>query len=353
MGFLQKRFFNLTTNKTNLTLHEQHKLLKRLYRLLDNGYSLTNSLDILQWDNKWKKTVHIVSSTLKEGNTLYYALEKAHFHTKIVSFMYFAMAHGDLTAAIKQCCRMLEQQITFMKKFKQASRYPLILFVLFVLLLHFIKNSVYPSFIQLISTTDSTSSLHFISVNSINFLFYGTYITTICFIFLLLVYRFFIYKNIPPEKLIPIYLKLPVVKGYKKLNTTFLFSLHLSSLLLAGISLKECLQTLKVQKQLSILSYYAEYITDELQHGKTLLNILPSCRLFEDELVSIFQKNANTDQLIKDLQVYAEFLMDHLDEKLKKLITLIQPIFFIILATLIVIVYLSLMLPMFQLIKNI
>ncbi|MDL4841559.1 competence type IV pilus assembly protein ComGB [Aquibacillus rhizosphaerae] len=342
----------LQNKRTKLPIQEQHKFLSQLHRLLENGYTLTNALEVIQWDHRWVEKASSISNTLKQGKPLNQALFQANFDEKIVSFMYFAMAHGDLKTSLKQCCLMLQQQLDFIKKFKQSTRYPLVLFLLFIILLYFVKNSVYPSFIQLFSSTGQSSLFNKISISIIDILFNGIFVGSI------IVIGFFLYWMVKKDKLdaeeqINIYKKIPIIRTFQRLNTTFLFSIHLSSLLYAGISLKQSLHILKANPNIPIISFYSDLLINELQKGHPLTSALPSCYLLENELSSIFQKNSNNDDLVVDLTMYAEFLMNYMEEKMKKIISLIQPIFFIVMAALIIFIYLSLMLPMFQLIQNI
>ncbi|WP_186575799.1 competence type IV pilus assembly protein ComGB [Aquibacillus kalidii] len=350
MDFVMNRYLNKRIRK--LSLEDQHQLLHKLNRLLENGYSLTDALDVLQWNDTYKIRVEGISTKLKQGNPLNIAMEDAHFNKQIVSFLYFALAHGNIPHALHHCCLMLKQQISFIKKVKQVSRYPTVLFLLFIILLFFLKKSVYPSFIQLFSSTSQSSTIHLISIHVIDWLLNIVFVIGFVIILITLCWPK-IRNKLNVGQLLSLYEKIPFINTYQKLNHSLLFSLHLSSLLHAGISLKDGLSIIKDHNQYPILAYYSDYIIHELARGRTFAQILPYCKLLEKELESIFQKNANSDQLVKDLKMYVEFLTELMEDKTKKLITSIQPIFFCIFAGLIIMVYLSLMLPMFQLISDI
>jgi len=91
----------------------------------------------------------------------------------------------------------------------------------------------------------------------------------------------------------------------------------------------------------------------ELENGTSIAHALTQCHLFEAELTAIFKNNTSQTFLIKDLRMYADFLLDTMQEKMKRILTLIQPIIFIFIAISIIFLYLSLLIPMFQLIQNI
>lgn len=75
--------------------------------------------------------------------------------------------------------------------------------------------------------------------------------------------------------------------------------------------------------------------------------------LLDKHLISIFQQDTDMEALEMDLSVYAELLMEDIEAKTLKILTWVQPIFLIIIGGLIIFIYISLMWPMFQLIKTV
>ncbi|WP_229666681.1 competence type IV pilus assembly protein ComGB [Paraliobacillus quinghaiensis] len=347
-----KRKQHVLNKAKALSLQEQNYFLIRLSRLLDQHYTLLDALTVLQWNTKWEKHAELIESTLKEGNSLDIALNKANFDSRIISFLYFAMKHGNIKKALLQSIQLVDQQLSLWKKFKQVTQYPIVLFFLFILLLYFIKTSVFPSFIQLFSTTTHTSDMTSFALNLINILF-QTFLYGGIFIICCGIYWLVIQRKLSIYKKVKIYQRIPLLKKIISPNATLLFSLHLSSLLQAGLSLKDCFDILTKQSQNPLLAYHSEIIMDGLKQGQLISQILPGCALLEQDLHAIFQKNTTSEMLAKDLQTYADFLLEHLQLKIKKFLTLIQPTFFIIIATCIIFIYLSLLLPMFQLINTI
>lgn len=110
---------------------------------------------------------------------------------------------------------------------------------------------------------------------------------------------------------------------------------------------------LSAQNRLPILSHYAKQMIDELSKGMHITHLLTQLDFLDKQLSNIFQKNTDVGELQKDLTMFADFLTEELSRKIKKSITMMQPVFFIILAGFIITIYIMLMWPMFQLIKTI
>lgn len=347
--FLRKR---LITRRNILPKEIQLRFLKRLNRLIVNGYPLLKALEMLKWDKALLPVATQLTDSLKNGVTIDLAFEKARFHHTITSYLYFVRANGDLKGSIERCIEMFEQRMNYTKKFQQIARYPLILFIVFSFLLYFIKQSVLPSFLEMFQTSSSASSTILVTIFIIDFsmtlaiVFVTTAIIAIPFWLV-------IKKRIPIEQQIKIYQSIPIYRSYIKTQTSYFFAVHFSSLLKTGMSFKEILHHMANQHKLPIITYYASLIREELSRGLHITYLLSQFTLLEEQLASIFQKNVDVNALEKDLSVYGDVLMEDIEEKLIKSITLLQPVFFIVLAVLIVFIYVTLMWPMFELINTI
>lgn len=338
--------------KKRLPSDIQLRFLKRLARLLKNGYPLLEALEIIKWDNKLASTSNSVIQLLKNGIPIDQALDKIKFHPDITSYLFFVRSSGDLESSIQKCIHIYEQRLNYLRKFKQTLRYPLILFTIFFILLIFLKYTVLPSFHDIFQMSDESSSTILISIVLIDTVSQAILYLSLFSGCLALLWHFLNWK-VKIETKIKLYNAIPFYRHYVKLQTSFLFATHLSTLLKTGMSIKEILNVLAAQKKLPILSYYAEQMTYELSKGVYVTNLLTEMIFIDSQLSSIFQKNVDTNALERDLRAYADYLTEELHRKMMKVLTLIQPFFFIILASFIIFIYVTLMWPMFQLIKTI
>lgn len=346
--------------KNDLAPYKRNKLKKetqllyltRLIRLLKNGYSLLKALEVMKWDKQMIIPTNIIIDALKNGKPLDEAFAQATFNPIITAYLYFARTNGDIIASLEKCVEMYKQRIEFTAKFQQTIRYPLLLLVIFSVLLYFIKHSILPSFEDLFSANSATSSTITASLVAINVFGTLVWISIVIIVISLVVWKF-IRDKVSIESQLKLYRKIPVYRNYKRIQTSFLFATHFSSLLKTGISIKDILTIMSNQKQLPILSYYSVLMTNELNSGKHISYLLSQTYFLEKQIAHVFQKNADAYALEKDLTVYAGMITEELHQKVIKAITYIQPIFFVLLAGFIVLIYTTLMWPMFQLIKTV
>lgn len=350
MDLSLRKYFLRTGNKS-LSKQLQLRFLKRLSRLLKDGYTLIEAFEVIKWDEQLKSTATTIIELLKGGDTIDQALEKADFTPSITSYLYFVRESGDIQLSIEKCVSMYESRMEYTKKFQETLRYPSILLVVFMVLIYFVKQSVLPSFMDLFQSNSGSSSIQ-ISILLIDYLSIFIISLGVILTVAILVWQFCKHK-VSIEKQIVVYRSIPIYRKYKKMHTSFLFATHFSSLLKTGMSIKEILNVMTHQQKLPILSYFSTLMTAELTRGVYITNLLAQLPLIDKQLSLIFQKNTDVHALEKDLTVYAALITEDLHRKIMKALTYIQPVFFLLLASFIIFIYITLMWPMFQLIKTI
>lgn len=350
VSLLKKNF--IVHRKKVLPDEIQLRFLKRFSRLLANGYSMIDALEAMKLDKQLIMITKQIIISLKHGTSIDQAFDQAHFHSSITSYFYFIKENGDVLSSIEKCVTMYENRLAYKRKFQEMIRYPLILLIIFSVLLYFVKQFVLPSFIQLFQSNalaSSTITFSMVMIEYLTLLAIGISMLTFILIIIWQINK----RKINIETQIKWFNYIPVYRKYLSLQTSFQLATHLSTQLKTGMSLKDILHNMSRQSKMPIIAYYASLMIVELNNGLQLTNLLSKLSLLEKELTEIFQKNINQEALEKDLDIYAEILTEELHRKMMKTITLIQPIFFILVACFIVSIYLTLMWPMFQLIKSI
>ncbi|WP_017472303.1 competence type IV pilus assembly protein ComGB [Amphibacillus jilinensis] len=351
MVMLNQRVFD-TSRSLRLSLQEQIKLLNRLYRLLKHGYSLLAALDVLKRQKHWHEVIEYFQSELTKGKAFDDVLSDLAFDQKIVTFIYFASRHGNLIQTLQQAIQFVSQHMHLSNHFKKAIRYPIFLITSFLIILFFVHSLVYPSFLQLYSTATHTSSFLLVSIKVVDFIFAA--FLFICLMLLLLIFIWFTYRNkLSIKQKARLIRHLPMVKHYIKKQVSFSVAIHLSSLLTAGLSLKDSLKIINDHNQHSLLSYYCSFLVSALEDGLTMEEALHQQGNFEHELTIIFEHNQSQHLLKRDLLSYSTFMLEDLQTTIKKLIRYIQPTVFMVIGISIILIYLSIMLPMLQLIQTI
>lgn len=352
MVSLRKKLMITRRNEQFPNEQTQLKFLKRLYRLLGDGYPLIKALEVIGWDTKMEQTVQIITQTLLEGKYIDEAFSAARFHKLILVYLYFVRINRDLESSLKRSITMFEQRLASIQKFRQVTRYPLILSFIFIVLLFFIKTSILPTYVEMFQSYSSNSKTVQLIIFIINSLLSGFFIViTISLITTL--YWYFYRRKVPVEQQLKIYSKIPVLRDFIKMQTSFYFATHVSMFLQTGMSMNHLLKFMEEQNELPIISHYSSAMRKHLSNGYALNELLLSLPFIDSQLAILFQRNNEQNALGKDLHAYSDMVSENLELKIMRAIGFIQPVFLVFLGSFIVFIYLSLMWPMFQLINSV
>src|SRR5699024_6679708 len=108
----------------------QLRFLRRMARLLDNGYSLIRSLEIIAWDDQLAAIAEKLTEDLKTGYSLDEALSMKKFDPTITAYLAVSKVNGDMQRNIEKCVAMFEERLEQVNKLKQTIRYPSVLLVI-------------------------------------------------------------------------------------------------------------------------------------------------------------------------------------------------------------------------------
>lgn len=350
MDFFQRNIF-LKRKENYIPLHLQLQFLKRLYRLLNNGYSLIESLQLIKLEQDLEIISKRIEKELIQGNSLAIALEKVNFHSSITGFLHSVEPTGHITKHIQTCVQLTQQRLNYVKKLQQVTRYPIVLAILFFGIFLLIYQFVLPSFERILSTQNNLFIKTNIFINTIKilgFIILSSAIIGMC----LYLCRNYFQTMFSIDQKINILTKFPLVNKFITLHLTFLFSTQLSVLIQSGMTLRHILSHLSEQQQTPILSHYSFLLMKEFQKGGDFILLLKSLPLIDAQLALLFKNNSNMKDLARDLSMYGEIIFDEFERNMVKVISLIQPIFFLILALFIILMYLAIMFPMFDLINH-
>ncbi|WP_077596506.1 competence type IV pilus assembly protein ComGB [Oceanobacillus kimchii] len=333
-----------------LSSSKQLRFLQILSRMLSKGLTISESLETLSFYDEYKHVTDMIKNDLKNGLHLDEALENVHFHHSIVTHLYVVRDNGNLESRIKQSIHLYQNRINYQKRFQQVVRYPLILIITFSIILYFVYNQVLSSFQFLfVSNLSPPLQLIFFTLQ-----WAGYFILIVLFLILIAFVFWSVFKKkISTDLKIKIISKIPLLASYYRKQTSFHFATQLSSLLQAGMSFHTLLSYMAYQDKLPIITYYSKQMHLQLARGKSLESLLTSFYFIEKQLRAIMSTRVDAKTLAKDLHVYAELSMEEMYYQLNKIITYIQPIFFIIVGAFIIFIYISVLSPMFEIMNSI
>ncbi|WP_078545701.1 competence type IV pilus assembly protein ComGB [Litchfieldia alkalitelluris] len=343
------------TRKNSWPLQEQPVFLKRLSELLDQGYTITQGLDFLkfQLNEECQEKLQQSLELLKEGDSVYQLFTNLNFHPDVLSYLYFAEQHGEISFALREGSSILQRKLHYKEKLQKLIRYPIFLILFVGMMFLGIEHMLLPQFQTMYMSMNNESSL-FLHVLFQIFFIGKTLGVLLCLLVVgCVIYYYFSFRHLSATEQALIKIKFPLFNRLWILWNSHFFSIQLSNLLKGGLSIVESLALFEDQKHSHFLQEEALYIKGRLSIGDKLPEIIHSRPFYEKELSYIIQHGQNNGVLEIELYHYSQFVVQRIEERITRIFSILQPLLLTAVGLMIVIMYIAMLLPMFNLIQTI
>ncbi|WP_280141353.1 MULTISPECIES: competence type IV pilus assembly protein ComGB [unclassified Bacillus (in: firmicutes)] len=336
-------------------LHEQALLLRRLGELLEKGYSLLHALEFLHFHLTPSKQIQLqdAAEEFKKGSSLHDVFYKLAFHPDILSYLFYAEQHGDIAFALQKGSSLLGRKDKHQKNMMKVLRYPFVLSLFLLGILLVFNLVLLPQFSTLYrslhgSSTSFTDNILTV-IQALPYVMGGVVfaIGTLALIYMLYV------KRLHPVTRMDICMRVPLIKMFFKLTNSHYFAIQLSGLLQGGLSILEALTLMKEQKHHLFFQCEALKIQELLTIGEHLDSIMMNRSYYEQELAYIIKHGQANGNLATELADYSEMTIEKIEEKINRVLFVIQPLLFACIGMVVVLMYLAMIMPMFQMMNSI
>lgn len=334
------------------TLKEQGIFLNRLGDMLQNGFSIADAIDFLgRVDQKYY--THRMLMKLQNGIPIHEILSEEQFDKKACAQMFFAEKHGNIALAFKEAGNYLVKRDNERRTILKLLQYPLILIGILILILFMLKTLLLTQFANLYSSMDYQPSLfiRFFTQFMEKGPFYVTIFSGNVFLIILLSSVFFS-KRTTIEKAEMI-ARIPVIRTYSRLLNSQFLARECSFLLHSGLSINEVLECMAQQHYRPLVKNIAELIRKDLTLGYSFSYSLSKFSFYDPQLFIVIQHGEKNGRLDQELQYYSRFCLGQIEEKMEKVFKVLQPLMFSMIGLLVLAVYMSIMLPMFDMMNSI
>ncbi|MBM7701546.1 competence type IV pilus assembly protein ComGB [Metabacillus iocasae] len=332
------------------TLEQQSKFLIQLSQLLEKGYTLSHALEFLQFQlpHNLREQIHHSLLQLKSGDSLHSVFSTLHFHKDVLSYLYFAEQHGDIYFALREGGKMLHQKVKNMKQFQKLIQYPIVLLFFMMAILFMLSTILLPQFQTLYQSLGHKQSSWLMFFMKGLSLF--PYMLPLFVLFLLISYLIFkrLRTSLSPIQQVNFLLKVPVVKKIVLLFNSYFFAIHISNLLKGGLSIYDCLQLFEKQYHYAFFKGEASYLMQQLSAGLQLDDIIRGRTYYDDEMANIITHGQLNGNLSQELYDYSSFMIERIEAIIHKSLHFVQPLLFSLIGLVILLMYLGVMVPMFD-----
>lgn len=338
------------TKKMKLQVSQLPYFISRTSTLLKEGYTFAECIDMLlpYHVKNYEQWVPIFHQDFHNGTTATTIFKRLGVRSQYLLSIELAEASGTLPDTLQ----LVSEQLHFSQSFKEQIRkllvYPLGLFIGLIGLFAAFRLKFLPSIQQMMHTRVGDEKATGIEWSKF-FVHTPDYIM-FCVVFVLLVIAGFLFymskKRIDVQ--VKILLKIPFLQYYWRLALTRQFSRMLGELLRTGFSLQDALELMKKQQHQKQLSYIAAVIHQRVMFGDTLAEAVIVSHLFYTNFEQFIAHGERSGLLGRELILYAELLEDRVQNILSAGAKIVQPLLFIVIAICIIAAYLSILLPMYN-----
>jgi type IV pilus assembly protein PilC len=328
---------------------------RNLALLLESGVNIVTSLELLREqavNRNLKRVLGEVISDLRGGNQLSVALGK---HPEVFSPIYCQLLgvgeqSGGLETVLRQIADYMEKEAATTKDIKNALMYPIITFVVTIVVVGILVTFVLPSFGNLYSSlgVDLPLPVQVLITLAEKIQSYGIYLLPGVFILLGLA---FIYVKTPQgryrwDKLL---IDLPVVGRINHLTELARCCRSISLLFRAGMPLTEVMSRVIRSTNNKAIAKALIDVQQDMVKGEGLSRPMAKNTLFLPMMVQMVRVGEETGNLDTTLLAVARSYEAEAEGRIRSLIALIQPTMTLIIGLIIGLIALSLTSAMYSL----
>lgn len=329
--------------QTNNKLENQLQILEMLATLLEIGFPLSSAIDIIAV----KHDIKSWQAQLESGASFYQVLEEDQFDPDVLLIIKLGLDSENFQTTIKKSIKIIHSKIEKRRELIELFKYPIMLLVIGVVSIGFVSYFLLPQFEKILSAMDVESRL---TTNLYTLFRVGPYVLSAIIVFILIV--IIICSRLEYSKQLKLVVRFkPIRKIYVSIYNQ-VFTITLSNLLKTNLPLSSVLSVLSNQRENKLLASEAKMIEKGMQQGKYISDSVSGI-YYDEQLLYILKLGEETGMLIYYLDSYSKLISATNQNRGKRIIFWIQPIFYLSFGILILLLYAAIFIPMFSLMDSI
>lgn len=332
-------------------MNNDYFFLDNLYHLLKQGYGIEETLTICKQITHHPAADRILEK-VAQGVSLNEALKDDHLPKEFREYYQFFSLRFTLSDAIRNSLRICRDLQETKHKLVSQLTYPLILLTFLIIFSFFVTFILFPKVNALFSSFSVDSSMLFEVIMMIMKLLPILMIGA--FTFGAVAFAYFVYalrhkKYLIIEK----YLRVPLLKGPIQKYFTLKFSIYFNELLLDHINANEIIVMLNRQMQSSDIKIMIYEIYTKIEEGEPFEEIVDHFEYFDPLFVTMYRMYLRSPDEIGSMQGYIDLTYEKMQMAISRFVKYFVPCVYGFVAVFVIVVYISVILPMMNIIGEI
>lgn len=347
---------SLKDSFTRVTVKDKAVFSRQFAALVNAGVAMVRGLGVLseQCQNpKLKKALLNISSDVQQGVNLSDAMRK---HPECFDNLYTSMIQagevgGVLDEVLNRLAKLLEDVARLQNQIKAAMSYPVTVGVLAILIFFGMVRFLLPIFanifkdigVELPAFTQFMMNISYFVQDFKNVLFALVVVGLAVFAF-----RQYYKTRVGRETIDRMMLKLPLFGDLIQKTATARFCRTFGALTRSGVPILTCLEIVRDTAGNQIIANAVDEARREIQTGGMISIALQKEQVFPLMAIQMISIGEETGELDKMLAKVADFYEDEVEQAVKALTSILEPIMIVVLGGMVGAILLAMYLPMFS-----
>ncbi|MEE8360492.1 MAG: type II secretion system F family protein [Candidatus Omnitrophota bacterium] len=329
----------------------------QLSNMIEAGISILSSLDTLsnQIQNKrLREAIGGVRRSIEAGDNFSSSLKNypGIFSGLFINMVKAGEASGKLDKVLAKYAEFYERQADLKEKIRGALFYPVILLIAGIVVTLFIVTFVIPQFAEIFMKSGIRLPMATLILYKIGLAIKAYwYVGVIAVAVLCLAFKSYSNTVAGRLKIDRIKLALPIIGPLYRKVSIARFARTLGTLVESGVSILESLDIVRDVVGNEVLANTISQVRITVERGEHIADHLKISKEFPPDTVQMIAIGEESGSLDKMLNKISEFYDMSLGYAIKRLTALIEPIFLVIMGSLIGFIMASMLLPIFDMIK--
>jgi len=347
---------NIQLFKKKVKLKDVAIFSRQFATMINSGLSLTKSLNILAEQTENPTLAEVITGIQKDveaGQTLSDAIGR---HDQVFSSLFINMVKagetgGVLDDVLVRVAEHHEGEVTLKAKIKSAMTYPVVMFIMSMLILFAMLTFVVPVFVGMFASLGGDLPLPTKVLVALSGFIRGFWYLLIAGV-MGLRYAIKTYKKTTQGRMTidKLKLRLPVFGNLNSKLAIARFTRTFGTLVTSGVPILQALEIVSATSGNEVVSKAIKATRVSIKEGETIAKPLAQSPIFPPMVVQMISVGEETGALDTMLQKIADFYEEEVATMVEGLTALIEPLMIAVMGTIIGGIIISLYLPMFKLI---
>lgn len=325
--------------------------LENFYTLLNAGYSVEETLKVCQslFDMQY---IGDMQKQLNEGHDIYYLFDEYPFPDIFKEYLQFYKNKNCLSEALEKSLKIYKTKQAYQTKLKSKLNYPLILLVFVFLFSIFVVFILLPNVNQLFSSFGIKKNF----ITQILFLLFHLFPLILMVILIFGVFffiRLFYGLKHKQYKIIEQYLKLPIMKIILQKYFSLKFALYYHELALEDMDSSMIINVLNQQMINSDIKIVLYEMNNRMNEGEAIEDILNDFEYFDQLFLTFFKMYLENPKQHQSIENYIQLTYQQIDLWVAQFIKYFIPFIYGFVALFVITIYISIIIPMMNVISDI